>query len=90
MSASEPSFTAPAGGTKVNAAGAGVPFVPKSLGIKVGMLLAVAGMVAVSLVGYVLYARGVFEATQRLVLLADKAANWGITLGGIGVIECRS
>ena len=51
--------------------GAGLPLVPKSLGIKVGMLLAVAGMVAVSLVAYVLYARGLFDDFQRVTLTAD-------------------
>jgi len=54
-------------------AGASAPFVPKSLGVKVGILLAVAGMVAIALVGYVLYARGVFEDFQRLTLIADNA-----------------
>jgi phospholipid/cholesterol/gamma-HCH transport system substrate-binding protein len=56
-----------------SAAGANAPFVPKSLGVKVGILLAVAGMVALSLVAYVLYARGVFDDFQRLTLVADNA-----------------
>jgi len=49
----------------------GQPLVPKSLGVKVGILLAVAGMVAVSLVAYVLFARGVFEDFQRLTLITE-------------------
>ena len=57
----------------VSAASASPPYVPKSLGVKVGILLAVAGMVAVSLVAYVLYARGVFDDFQRLTLVADNA-----------------
>ena len=54
-------------------AAAGQPYLPKTLGIKVGMLLAVALMVGVALVVYVLYARGTFEQFQRLTLVADNA-----------------
>jgi phospholipid/cholesterol/gamma-HCH transport system substrate-binding protein len=50
---------------------ASLPYVPKALGVKVGILLAVAGMLAIALVGYVLYARGVFDDFQRLTLIAD-------------------
>ena len=50
----------------------GLAFLPKSLGVKVGMLLAFAIMVAITLVVYVLYARGVFEATQTLVVYAGR------------------
>jgi len=57
----------------------GLPFLPKSLGIKVGMLLAISIVVAVALVGYVLYARGVFEDTRRLVLVTDDAE--GVSTG---------
>jgi phospholipid/cholesterol/gamma-HCH transport system substrate-binding protein len=52
---------------------ANLPYVPKSLGVKVGVLLAVAAMVAVSLVVYVLYARGVFNEFQRLTLVTNNA-----------------
>jgi phospholipid/cholesterol/gamma-HCH transport system substrate-binding protein len=52
---------------------------PRSLGVKVGMLLAATIMVAGGFVIYVLFARGVFEATQRLTLLADNAE--GVSLG---------
>jgi phospholipid/cholesterol/gamma-HCH transport system substrate-binding protein len=76
-----------------SAAGASAPFVPKSLGIKVGMLLAVAGMVAVALVAYVLHARGVFEDTQRLTLVADNAegvsAGMDLTFSGFPVGRVR-
>ena len=56
-----------------------VPFVPRNLGIKVGMLLAFAITVSVALVGYVLYARGTFEEFQRLTLVTDNAE--GVTPG---------
>lgn len=48
-----------------------LPFVPRSMGIKVGMLLAFAITVAVALVVYVLYARGVFDDYQRLTLTTE-------------------
>jgi phospholipid/cholesterol/gamma-HCH transport system substrate-binding protein len=51
----------------------GLPFLPKSLGVKVGMLLAFTIILAAALVGYVLYARGVFEQFQRVTLIADNA-----------------
>lgn len=51
---------------------------PRSIGIKVGMLLAFTIMVIGSFVGYVLYARGTFEDTQRLRLIADNAEGIGI------------
>jgi phospholipid/cholesterol/gamma-HCH transport system substrate-binding protein len=76
-----------------SASAASLPFVPKSLGIKVGMLLAVAGMVAVALVGYVLYARGVFEDTQRLTLITDNAegvsAGMDLTFAGFPIGRVR-
>ena len=69
------------------------PFVPKSLGIKVGMLLAFAIMVAIALVGYVLYARGVFEQTQRLTLVADNvegvSAGMDLTFAGFPIGRVR-
>ena len=76
-----------------SAPAASLPFVPKSLGIKVGILLAVAGMVAVALVGYVLYARGVFEDTQRLTLITDNAEGVGagmdLTFAGFPIGRVR-
>jgi hypothetical protein len=51
---------------------------PRSIGVKVGMLLAFTIMVIGGFVGYVLYARGVFEDTQRLRLIAENAEGIGI------------
>jgi phospholipid/cholesterol/gamma-HCH transport system substrate-binding protein len=52
---------------------------PRSIGVKVGMLLAFTIMIAAAFVIYVLDARGVFEQTQRLYLIADNAE--GIAVG---------
>ena len=52
---------------------------PRSLGVKVGILIAVTVMVIGGFVLYVLFARGVFEQTQRLVLITDNAE--GVNLG---------
>ena len=52
---------------------------PRSMGVKVGVLLAVTVMIAAGFVLYVLDARGVFEQTQRLYLIADNAE--GISVG---------
>ena len=51
---------------------------PRSIGVKVGMLLAFTIMLIAGFVGYVLYSRGVFEDTQRLRLIADNAEGIGI------------
>jgi len=51
---------------------------PRSIGIKVGMLLAFTIMLIAGFVGYVLYTRGVFEDTQRLRLIADNAEGIGV------------
>jgi phospholipid/cholesterol/gamma-HCH transport system substrate-binding protein len=51
---------------------------PRSLGVKVGILIAVTVMVIGGFVTYVLYARGVFEATQSLTLITDNAEGVGI------------
>ena len=53
--------------------------VPKNLQFRVGLLLGLAIMVAAGFVLYALYARGVFEDTQRLTLIADNAE--GVSLG---------
>ncbi|TAK85645.1 MAG: MCE family protein [Betaproteobacteria bacterium] len=53
--------------------------VPKNLQFRVGLLLGLTIMVAAVFVIYALYARGVFEATQRLTLVADNAE--GVSLG---------
>jgi len=52
---------------------------PRSLGVKVGILIAVTVMVIGGFVTYVLYARGVFEDTQRIALITDNAE--GIAVG---------
>jgi phospholipid/cholesterol/gamma-HCH transport system substrate-binding protein len=52
---------------------------PRSLGVKVGMLIAVTVMVIGAFVIYVLFARGVFEDTQRIALITDNAE--GIVIG---------
>ncbi len=52
---------------------------PRNLSVKVGMLIAFTVMVIGGFVGYVLYARGVFEQTQRLYLIADNAE--GVNVG---------
>ena len=51
----------------------------RHLGFKVGLLITVTTALVVAFVLYVLYARGVFEPTQRLTLIADNAE--GVTVG---------
>jgi phospholipid/cholesterol/gamma-HCH transport system substrate-binding protein len=53
--------------------------VPKNLQFRVGLLLGLTLMVAAGFILYAFYARGVFEATQRLTLVADNAE--GVSLG---------
>ena len=57
----------------------GVTPIPRALGVKVGMLLAFTIVVAVAFVIYVLFARGAFETTQRLTLVAGDAE--GVSIG---------
>ncbi len=52
---------------------------PRNLGVKVGILIAFTAMVIGSFIVYVLYARGVFEQTQSLNLIADNAE--GVNVG---------
>jgi phospholipid/cholesterol/gamma-HCH transport system substrate-binding protein len=52
---------------------------PRNLGVKVGILIAFTAMVIGSFIVYVLYARGVFEQTQRVYLIADNAE--GVNVG---------
>jgi phospholipid/cholesterol/gamma-HCH transport system substrate-binding protein len=52
---------------------------PRNLGIRVGLLLGVTLVITIGFVLYVLYARGVFEATQRLTLIAEDAE--GVSVG---------
>lgn len=53
--------------------------VPKHLQFRVALLLALTLVIAVGFVAYVLYARGVLEATQRLTLVAENAE--GVSVG---------
>jgi phospholipid/cholesterol/gamma-HCH transport system substrate-binding protein len=53
--------------------------IPKNLQFRVGLLLGLTLVVAAGFILYALYARGVFEATQRITLIADNAE--GVSLG---------
>lgn len=57
----------------------GTTSVPKNLQFRVGLLLGLALVLGVSFVTYVLYARGVFEDTQRVTLIAENAE--GVAIG---------
>ena len=57
----------------------GFSLLPRSLGVKVGMLLGLSILIAAGFIAYVLYARGVFEQTQRLYLITDNAE--GVSVG---------
>lgn len=52
---------------------------PRNLGVRVGMLIAATILIAGGFVLYVLFARGVFEDTQRVILIADNAE--GVRVG---------
>ncbi len=51
----------------------------KNLELKVGLLLATTALVTLGFVGYMLYARGVFEPSHHLVLSAENAD--GVSIG---------
>jgi phospholipid/cholesterol/gamma-HCH transport system substrate-binding protein len=53
--------------------------VPKNLQFRVGLLVGLAVVLGAGFVTYALYARGVFEDTQRLTLIADNAE--GVDIG---------
>jgi phospholipid/cholesterol/gamma-HCH transport system substrate-binding protein len=53
--------------------------IPKNLQFRVGLLIGLTLVIAVGFVFFVLYARGTFDQTQRLVLIADNAE--GVTIG---------
>jgi phospholipid/cholesterol/gamma-HCH transport system substrate-binding protein len=74
----KPQQSAP-GSTPADRARALLPAFLPSLGVKVGILIAVTVMIIGGFVGYVLYARGVFEQTQRVYLITDNAE--GIAVG---------
>src|SRR5205807_689184 len=52
--------------------------VPKNLQFRVGLLVGLAVVLGVGFVIYALYARGVFEDTQRVTLVAENAEGVGI------------
>lgn len=51
------------------------PDEPKHVELKAMILLAAIGILVVAFIGYVMHARGVFEPTQRLVLLAEDSSG---------------
>jgi phospholipid/cholesterol/gamma-HCH transport system substrate-binding protein len=53
--------------------------VPKNLQFRIGLLIGFTVVIAVGFVAYALYARGVFEATQRLTLISDNVE--GVSVG---------
>lgn len=56
----------------------GFTVLPKNLEFKVKLLLAATIATAIAFVLYVMYARGVFEPTQRLTLVAENAEGAGV------------
>lgn len=72
----------------------GVTPIPRGLGVKVGMLLAATILIAGGFVLYVLFARGVFEQTQRVILIADNAegvrVGMNLTFAGFPIGTVRS
>ena len=53
--------------------------IPRNLQFRVGLLIGLTVVIAVGFVFFVLYARGTFDQTQRLVLIADNAE--GVVVG---------
>src|ERR1041384_4686346 len=53
--------------------------IPRNLQFRVGLLIGLSVVIAVGFVFFVLYARGTFDQTQRLVLIADNAE--GVAIG---------
>ncbi|HUQ25432.1 MAG TPA: MlaD family protein [Burkholderiales bacterium] len=53
--------------------------IPKNLQFRVGLLIGLSVVIAAGFVIFVLYARGTFDQTQRLVLIADNAE--GVAIG---------
>jgi phospholipid/cholesterol/gamma-HCH transport system substrate-binding protein len=52
--------------------------VPKNLQFRIGLLIGFTVVIAVGFIAYALYARGVFEATQRLTLISDNVEGVGV------------
>jgi phospholipid/cholesterol/gamma-HCH transport system substrate-binding protein len=53
--------------------------VPKNVQFRIGLLIGFTFVIAIGFIAYALYARGVFEATQRLTLIADNVE--GVSIG---------
>jgi phospholipid/cholesterol/gamma-HCH transport system substrate-binding protein len=66
---------------------------PRNIGVKVGALLAISIAVALGFIVYVLDARGVFDQTQRIYLIADNAEGIGVgtdlTFSGFAIGRVR-
>jgi len=79
--AEQPEKPPPSGATKDGSLPAelAAALLPRNLGVKVGILIAVTVMVSGGFVLYVLFARGEFEQTQRLALITDNAE--GVSVG---------
>jgi len=73
--------------------GGGLAPAPRGLAFKVGILLGLSFIVALGFIVYVLYARGVFEQTQRLYLITDNAEGVGVgsdlTFAGFAIGRVR-
>ncbi|QOY92904.1 MCE family protein [Massilia sp. UMI-21] len=52
-----------------------LPDEPKHVELKAMILLVAIGILVVAFIGYVMHARGVFEPTQRLILVADDSSG---------------
>lgn len=53
--------------------------VPKNVQLRIGLLIGFTFVIAIGFIAYALYARGVFEATQRLTLISDNVE--GVSVG---------
>src|SRR4249919_1842883 len=70
------------------------PLAIQHLGFKAGLLLATLALLVLAAVLYLLHARGVFEATQRLLLVADNSegvvVGMDLTFSGFPIGRVRS
>jgi len=76
------------------ASGVASTLLPRNLGVRVGMLIAATILIAGGFVLYVLFARGVFDQTQRVILIADNAegvrVGMDLTFAGFPIGTVRS
>jgi phospholipid/cholesterol/gamma-HCH transport system substrate-binding protein len=56
----------------------GFTAVPKNVQFRIGLLIGLTVVIAFGFIAYALYARGVFEATQRLTLISDNVEGVGV------------